>query len=677
MKHIKSLAIMFALGALMVSCKDDDMKNPGNPVMEISGDLGSACFGDTLRFAIKASDSQVPLSTIHAELYFDSEMVAEQVIRTKVSGETYPVSIYIPYIANIPDGQATLRLTLQNINFTTTEKTYGVNISHADYPYLTFVGDNGNQYQMQRVSMYNYEVTDNFDAEMPGKIVAPAAGGASDEVTFGYEGSVIVVNGSKSIPFTGGAAGNYTISFNTYTMEGAPFTAYYINDLLLEQSSDNLYAIDINNLAKGDALTISGIPDFDQWWLNPDYFEANPDGTFAFMAYDGNYRFIADTKNQYFQVVKLSGGSPATLNTDGTGLPWILGEGIGYPKLSNQPGWNEGKGIPMAPQDEKVYQVTVIGGENINISNINFKFFGQDGWGTELTGTMLTSQSEFIGVGTGDDGHDNGNLYMKDGMEFEANTIYVITLDLTGGIDNAILKTSVAGELEFEEKPVKLNGVEMKTTNNSLYSLVVNLNQYDNLTVEGNDVDMSKIYLDPDYYEENGGNIEFQPISGYYNVILDLEHGYLGAVATDSAGSELELQEDGSGALWLMGDCGNPSIDNAFGWTPGAAYCMAQVSPGVYQFTGQAGPALSTTPGDRFQYDSIQMKFFWQDGWGGEFSNENNLTMIGNSAELLNLQEDGNFFLQNGVTLEEGVTYRVTVDLSEGIANGTFNFEKL
>lgn len=676
MKHIKTLACLLALGGLMFSCKDDDVKNPGNPVMEISGNLGNACFGDTLRFDVKASDSQVPLSTIHAELYFESEMVAQQVIRTKVSGETYPVAIYVPYIANIPDGTANLRLTLQNINFTITEKIYEVKISHADYPYLTFVSDEGTQYTMSRVSMYNYEVTDNFPAQMPGKIVAPAQGGATDEVTFGYEGGEIKVNGSKTIPFTNGRSGNYTISFNTFTMEGAPFTSLTINDNMLEEIEDGIYQVDIPNLAKGDPLTFDGFSNFDEWWLNPDYFEATPEGEYSFMAYDGNYRFIANTKLKYFQVVKLMAGNPGTLSEDGTGLPWILGENIGYPSLSNAPGWNPGKGIPMAPQSDKVYQVTVVGGKNINVSTINFKIFGQDGWGTELTNEMLTSESDLIAVGDGTGGHDPGNLYFKEGVKLEDNTIYVITLDCSKGINNAVLTTTVAGENQFEVKPVYLNGTQMSTTDNALYSLVVNLNQNDNLELTGN-VDINNLYVDPDYFSLNGTALKLNTISGYYNVVVNLEKGYVGAALTNEAGSELTLQPDGSGAIWLMGECGNPSIEYKLGWTPGAAYSVAQISPGVYQFTGQAGSLENIKPGDRFQADNIQIKFFFQDGWGDEFSGENNLSVIGSTEDWLHLQDDGNFFLNSGVTLEVGATYRFTVDLSGGVENGTFNFEKL
>lgn len=679
MKHIKTFACLIALGGIMFSCKDDDMKNPGNPQMEVTGNLGNACFGDTLRFDVKASDSQVPLSTIHAELYFDSELVAEQVIRTKVNGETYPVAIYIPYIANIPDGQATLKLWLQNINFTIKEEIYGVNISHADYPYLTFVSDEGTQYTMQRVSMYNYEVTDKFAAQMPGKIIAPAAGGATDEVVWGYEGSEIKVNASKSIPFTNGSAGNYTISFNTFTMEGAPFTSYTINDNLMEQVTDDVYQVDINNLAKGDPLNLEGFPNFEEWWLNPDYFEANSDGTYSFMAYDGNYRFIANTKLQYFQVVKLMSGAPGTLNSDGTGLPWILGENIGYPSLSNAPGWNPGKGIPMAPQSEKVYQVTVVGGNNIALNSINFKIFGQDGWGTEFTSSTLTSQSDLIGVGDGTGGHDNGNLYLKDGVVLEANTIYVITLDCSNGTDNAVLTTTIAGENQFEAKPVKLNGKEMDTTDNSNYSLLVSLSQNDKIEFSG-DINISDLYIDPDYFNVDGDIITFIPVNGYYNVIVNKERAMITAYRCNENGSAMKLQEDGTGAVWIIGEgVGNPSLEYQIGWTPANGYCMPEVEPMVYKFTAQAGEALSDVPGQRIQANTINFKFYYINQWdNGEFGGDNLLTETGTAADFISVgQSDGNIHLASGVSLEVGETYVITIDLTEGVDNGTINFEKL
>ena len=49
--------------------------------------------------------------------------------------------------------------------------------------------------------------------------------------------------------------------------------------------------------------------------------------------------------------------------------------------------------------------------------------------------------------------------------------------------------------------------------------------------------------------------------------------------------------------------------------------------------------------------------------------------MAGSTASLL--KNTGNFDLADGVTLELGATYRMTVDLSKGIENGTIDLVKL
>lgn len=191
MKYTGIFAMMLAGASMLTACNDDDKLAPGNPVMDVTGNLEAACFGDSLTFTVKATDTEVPLSTIHAELYFGDEMVSERVIRTKVSGADYEAKLYVPYFANVPDGRATLRLTLQNINFTITEKLYQVNISHADYPSLTFRAESGEEYTMEKTADHVYSMTRRFPAEMRGVIVAPAMGANGNEITFGYENSEI------------------------------------------------------------------------------------------------------------------------------------------------------------------------------------------------------------------------------------------------------------------------------------------------------------------------------------------------------------------------------------------------------------------------------------------------------------------------------------------------------
>ena len=673
MKTNNIFSIILASASLLTACSNDDLL-PGNPVMNVTGDLGTACFGDSLPFAIKAEDAQVPLSTIHAELYFGDEMVSEKVIRTKVSGETYEGKLYVPYYADIPDGSATLRLTLQNINFTTTEQTYSVRVTHPDYPSLTFRAETGEEYTMQREDKYVYSITQRFPSELRGVIVAPKYGANGNEIVFGYENSEIKPYAEGSIPFSNSAPGRYTVSFNTFTFQGSPFVTLTLNDQKLEAIDETTSGVDMT-LAKGDKIVPAGFPEFAEWWINPDYFTKNEDGSLTFNAYDGDYRIIADTKLRYFRVYKLTGDKPATLNTDGTGAVWIIGEGIGHPSLSNTVGWTTENAICMAPTGDKTYQVTLVGGKTVAVDNINFKFFGQMGWGVELTGNDLVSKSNLIGVGTGDNGHDNGNLFLEDGVVLQENGVYVLSLDLTQGINDAVMTVDYNGEQQFEERPIYLNGQKMSTSDNNLYSAVTELQQNSKLTFREFSA-FDDLYFDPDYFnfDEEAYDITFLPVSGYYNVILDKLNGTLTAKRVNADGSEMTLQSDGSGALWLMGwGVGSPSLSNQFGWEPGKAYCMAEIRPKVFQFTGKAGPENGSDIGDRFRYDYLSFKFFHQDGWGGEYPTSS--LIFTDKAKAL-IKDAGNFELADGVQLEEGATYVVTIDLTAGTDKGIFDMVK-
>ena len=675
MKSYKFLALLLASSSILLpACSDDEMA-PGNPTMDVTGSLQNACFGDSLSFSVKAFDAEVPLSTIHAELYFGDEMVSEEVIRTKENGATYEGKIYVPYIANIPDGKALLRLTLQNIHFTTKEELYNVNISHPDYPSLIFRAESGEEYTMQKESQYVYSVTQRFPAEMRGVIVAPKVGADGNEIVFGYENSEIKPYAEGSIPFSNSAPGRYSISFNTYSFEGSPFVVLSINDQQLEAIDETTSKIDLD-LAKGDTLVPSGFPEYSDWWIDPSFFSKNEDGSLTFNAYDGKYRIIADTKLRYFRVYKLDGLNPATLSDDGTGALWIIGAGIGHPSLANEVGWTTENAICMAPTGEKTYQAVLVGGKTIATNSINFKFFGQMGWGVELKGSAnLTSKSNLIGVGTGSDGHDDGNLFLPDGVVLQDNGIYVITVDLTQGINDAVMTVDYNGEQQFEEKPIYLNGQKMSTSDNAMYSTVIELQQNSKLTFKDFTA-LADLYYDPDYFyfDEDAFEITFLPVSGHYNVILDKLNGTLSAKRVFADGSEMTLQSDGSGALWLMGwGVGSPSLDYQFGWTPGAAYCMAEVSPKVYQFTGVAGPEKGSEYGQRLRFDYLSFKFFHQDGWGGEFATSA-LTFTSGASKLI--KDAGNFELADGVQLEEGATYVLTVDLTAGVEKGVFNIVK-
>ena len=76
MKSLKCYLMALAGIAMLNACSDDDPV-PGNPTMDFQAEPSSALFGDSLPFTIKASDADVPLSTLKARLYFSDEMVSE------------------------------------------------------------------------------------------------------------------------------------------------------------------------------------------------------------------------------------------------------------------------------------------------------------------------------------------------------------------------------------------------------------------------------------------------------------------------------------------------------------------------------------------------------------------------------------------------------------------------
>jgi len=661
-----------ALAFAAPSCDDDEWAE-GAPAIDVHTSLGTAHFGDSLAFSVRASDPEVALSTLKATLFFGDEQVSETVIRTKQNGADYEGKVYIPYLANIPDGRAILRMRLQNINFTTTEQTFEVAVSHADYPSLKFVATDGAEYTMQRDAQYCYSFTERLPQELKGYIVAPKMDDNGNEIRFGWGNNTIKAGAADPIPFSNSTAGKYTVSFNTYSFEGSPFTVLTFNGQTFTAVSETISSIDMN-LTQGQTIVADGFPDFDSWWIDPDWLTRNDDGTLTFVPMSGNYRFEADMKLKYFRVYTLAGSDPATLDeATGNGAVWAIGDNIGKPSLSsNTVGWTTEKALCMAPVADKVYRLTFVAGKTVTADAINFKFFGQMGWGFEFGGDKITSTSDIVLVGDGEGGHDNGNLYLAEGKTLQAGGVYTFTVDLSAGVNAAVLSVNYEGEQPFEEQPVRINGEKMTTADNEAYTLKTTITQHAELPVSGIS-DLDEYYVDPDYFTlvEGENTIVFNAMDGEYQLRLNRTLRTLGAVKMNGD-AEATLAE---GAIWMMGwGVGSPSMDAQFGWNPGQAYCLAQIAPGVYQFTGQAGPEHGSSIGMRLRTDYLSFKFFHQDGWGGEFSGDNALTLT--DAAKAYLKDAGNFELADGVNLEEGATYRLTIDLNGG-GNGTLDMVKL
>src|SRR5690554_1038572 len=432
--HLILIAILSL--SLFSGCDNED-ETLGQPELTVSGLASSAFFGDSLTFSAEVSDLEnVPLFTLKARLFFGEDLVSETVIRTKTEG-TYTGQLFVPFLPNIPNGTTSLEFMVQNIEFATKVHKVNLPVSRPDFPYLTLVTTDG-EYQMEKIGANQYAATEDFPQKVKAVIKAPAFGVRGNEITFGWREGGVQHNSETEIPFSNSTAGIYDITFNTMTYAASPFIILRFAGSEMAMVDDNNYKIE-KELEQEATISIEGFNDLDDWWIDPDFLEANEDGTFAFVPSSGKYRVTANFEHKYFIFEVMSGNELATLQADGTGTLWIIGDNIGKPSLSNTTGWNPDKGICFAPLGDKRYQVTLVGGENISFDSINFKFFHQKNWGGEFNHNTLQTDSDLIFVGDGENGRDSGNLGLKEGVVLEEGRSYVLTVDLSGGIEHATL----------------------------------------------------------------------------------------------------------------------------------------------------------------------------------------------------------------------------------------------
>ena len=459
----KSIYIILVLiGILgMNSCSDDEYL-AGNPNMEFIAGKVSALYGDSLPFTIKASDVEVPLSTLKAKLFYGEEQVSETVIRTKTSGSDYTGKVFIPYYPNIIDGRATLKFVLQNIHFTITEMEQEVVLSRPDFPYVTLVDEMGEEYLMKKKSLYNYGVTGKFPQDLKAYIKTPKVGENGNELTFGWDNDNLLSEGKNVNPitFSGTASEPYEVTFNALTYEVTPLVNVLFDGEKMTAQDANTYLIQ-KSFTQGQSIVVTGI-DMNGWWINPDYFKKESNGTLTFLPVDGKYRVIANMKQKYFGITRMDGDKEAVLSDTGHGALWLMGWGIGSPSMDFQFGWDAGSNYCVPEISSKKYQfIGTTGPEHNSVFGHRFrydytsaKFFFQNGYGGEFSQLTLA-----------DDGTkslirltDSKNIeLLLDGNDkpipLEEGATYALTVDLSAGNDKGVVSFKKISDGEVKPEP--------------------------------------------------------------------------------------------------------------------------------------------------------------------------------------------------------------------------------
>ena len=362
MKNIvKATIALTAAASVFMSCKKEFeyVFADKGPNLSVASYSESADMGGRLTFSVDVSDSDFALSTVKAKLCFDQDVVSDTTIRTKEAG-IYDGWLDVPFMKDIPNGNAALVFEAQNVGQAITRDTVYVAVSRPEFEYLTLVTADGRQYRMEPAGeKYVYAVEGDFPPQCSASIESAPVPGTQNVLHFGWESGAIELDAEGMIPFSYSSTG-YTITFNTLTFEASPFEipqeAISINGQEMEMVSAGNYSVTLD-LKQNSSLSVSGIEltELLSYYLDPDYLTIGTTGA-AFNAVSGHYRIDLNTaaKTVRFTRVK-EDGTDATL---AEGALWLMGWGVASPVMTNQFGWDSGNNYCMAEVRPMVFQFT-------------------------------------------------------------------------------------------------------------------------------------------------------------------------------------------------------------------------------------------------------------------------------------------------------------------------------
>lgn len=665
MKTLKYIALSLLAAACTTACKDDPelLTTDVGPEMTAVSSDASGVFGGKVGFEATMTD-RYALSTLKAQIFFDDEMVAEEVIRTKENG-TYSGTVTLPFYKNVPDGEATLRLVGQNVRFGQTFVERPLAASRPKPDHLVFVlGEQ--EYRMEPTGVdYEYAVTADFPQKPQGYITTPDLDGQGSVVTFGYssEQGGIVSDSTEPIPFANSNAGEFTVTFNLKSFEGSPFIKLLFNDAEMTMVDNDNYSI-VTTLTQNQTYTLTGVSDFADWDIDRDFFEradaSNPKAL-TFLPMSGMYKVTANFKHSYLRIEAMKSATElATLNEDGSGAIWAIGGmSVGKPTLKNAASWSpEQGGMCLARVADKKYQLTFVAGVSIDASSFDFKFFHQKTWGGEFGGDDILTASDLVKIS------DSGNLGLAEGKTLDMGGIYRFTVDISGGNTAAVLTVEKVGEQELPPADITVNGTKMTQLDMDNYQVDLDLTQGQTLTLGGADA-FSPAWINPDFFEAaSATSVKLVPVSGKYRITANLATKVIDALVLNADGSGLAtLSDDGHGAVYFIGyGIGSPAAADEPGWTTEKGVCVPEAASGIYRMTAQAGVEGSTVLGQRFRVSGWSGKFFKNRGWDGLGT----FSLAAGTEAFFSIAGDGNIEIAQGVTLEEGATYELTLDVTGG-----------
>jgi hypothetical protein len=480
--------------------------------------------------------------------------------------------------------------------------------------------------------------------------------------------------------------GKVTVDYQEYVPADFPT----FNGVNMTKVGNNYYYE--GAFSKGGAFTLGNTSivemDIDNAYVDEFAATNQGGGNFTFNAVSGNYTVLLMPAFNYVKIFPGTYEAPGTFASDKA--VWAIGSNIGQPSAAlNNSNWSAAlnNSIPVTQVGENIYKIAFTYGQEM--TGVNFKFFGQYGWGMDFHGEDLVMEPNdyfYINTPAGEWTYDeNGNeVYQRgsdDGNIFAGPVALgkgdkvTFTIDLNGFIpsepENDIQgvpgKVTVEFNASAAPKPT-FNGTEM-TPNGDNYVIDVELNKGDVFTITAPDFNIENIYTDKQFATNmGGGKFQFNAISGKYAIVLMEGKNNLKIIPGTMA-APATINE---GGLWIIGEgIGRPSVNtDAPGWNTGAMVDIpvAQVEPNIYRY--------SVTCGVEMWDNWCNYKFFGQPNWGVEFVPGTDYAITTDNPYLQIGASDGNVSFKEGCAFESGKTYTVTIDFTNGLNAGVMTVEE-
>lgn len=384
MKRLILLCNMMSIGLLSItSCDDanDKFDDKGScSILSFTGQE-SAYMGDSITFNFQVISQGVPLNQAKVQLLFDEKIVSERFLTVTGNG-AYSAKIFVPFLANIPDGTAKVAIYVQNERFAKdyTEKEIQIQRPHFEKLYLK--SSKGITYEMTESPNVPFEYVasnPNMPSDLEGYIEIPPYQANGNQITFGAEDGIVTQGSTQNIEYMIDQTAPRAC-FNIKTFEASPAIKFALNGQEFIKKNDNEFYIE-RETRQNERIVISGMKkEWSQYWIDPSWFNFKKDTEkkeLVFKAITGKYKFTVDKKLKFIKVEVMNGDAIASLQENGAGTIWASGNNaIGKPNLtSNNINWAPTRMFCLSPIEANRYEFIFEGGKQLGTGSLNFKFF--------------------------------------------------------------------------------------------------------------------------------------------------------------------------------------------------------------------------------------------------------------------------------------------------------------